>query len=286
MKFNVVYYYRKNFLPSKRYRKIRECEDSGVVTVEIPEVKAIDFPVAFVVRKYESVYEKAASYKNFEDMDGDFRLFDETIRTHNGKLYSLYRVTHGAAISLIPESQKTIQMDLEFPVRSRFYPNDNNLFSSISLVLSDNSLEQEEKVKKTAEKYLYFDGCFWKECTEPRYVVNTFGLGHNHGGTDLSITDEYNSNISKERYFSALHKKDAIEYGVATALARGDTDYVSRIRNTEENIEVFMPELVTVEPQTQHGDGCDFMNRTEALIRASSSSGEAGILCMVQAFKK
>lgn len=285
MKFNVVYFYIKKYLPSQRHKKVREHQDWSVHTVEILEINEQNFPVAFITKKYESVYENAKNYADFENMEGEYRLFDNIIRTYNGKLYSLYRVTHGAAISIIPESKFQVAHDLEAPVRSCYVNKKEDLFSSSSIVVSDNSCEQESKVEAVAKEFVYFEGAFWRVCTEPRYVVMTFGLGHNHGGTSLFITDEYNSNVPNKNYFSALHRKEAIEYGKETALARGDTEYVSQIENSEENIEVYMPEMVKVNPETQHGNGCEFMNHTEELIRASSTTGEAGILCMLAAFK-
>ena len=58
-----------------------------------------------------------------------------------------------------------------------------------------------KKYQEAAKRYLIVDGSVWLRCGEPRYVVNTFGLGHNHGGTGLFVEEFYNSNISNTNYF-------------------------------------------------------------------------------------
>ena len=59
-------------------------------------------------------------------------------------------------------------------------------------------------------RYLLVDGELYHCTSEPRYCIYTFGLGHNHGGTALSVDYRYNPNISKNRYFSALQGVEAV----------------------------------------------------------------------------
>lgn len=121
-------------------------------------------------------------------------------------------------------------------------------------------------------------------CEEPRYVVQTFGLGHNHGGTSLFIAEYYNSNIGKDRYFNAMQREEAIAYGKYVAMRRGDTRDVDRI-GQREWIDVMMPEMVKVNPNRQHGNGDAFQNDMENLIEHSDSAFEAGLLCMLRAMR-
>ena len=283
MRLNVVYFYVKKFLPSKRHRKLREKQEWGICPVDIKEVSECEFPVAFIVHDYASVYEDAENYRDFEDKKGDYRPFAEEIRTFGGRLFKMVRVTYGAAISLIPLSKKEIQRELERDVREQCMLHEEP-FSATSIVVSDNSCEQENKVRVKAGKYLYFNNAFWQECNEPRYVINTFGLGHNHGGTGFFVEDYYNHNIPKSNYFNALQREEAIAYGKAVAKARGDTESIPQLGENC-NIEVLMPELVKVDPNKPHGNGCEYLNDCEELIRASGSIGEAGILCLIKAFK-
>lgn len=126
-------------------------------------------------------------------------------------------------------------------------------------------------------KYLLVDGVLFNCVSEPRYCIYTFGLGHNHGGTALSVDYHYNPNISKECYFSALQGKEAVEEAKRIALGRGDTE---SIRRFEPSITVFMPELVKVNPNKQHGNGNKVINAFEKITSASPDSFTAGLLCM------
>lgn len=119
----------------------------------------------------------------------------------------------------------------------------------------------------------------WQKSGEPMYVIHTFGLGHNHGGTSYSITNHYNSNIGKDRYFNALQAKEGMKEALRIAKGRGDTDYLKYIRNFTK-IQVLMPEMVKRNPKAEHGDGDPFMNQLEALTSGSSSAMEAGLLVM------
>ena len=92
----------------------------------------------------------------------------------------------------------------------------------------------------------------WTVTGEPRYVVNTFGLGHNHGGTGLFVEEYYNQNIAASNYFSALDGDKAVAYANKVAERRGDTNDVGKF---EKMIEVLIPEAVTIRPEVEHGEG-------------------------------
>lgn len=117
----------------------------------------------------------------------------------------------------------------------------------------------------------------WERCGEPRYVIMTFGLGHNHGGTALMIDTMYNVNISYKRYFSALQGDLAVAEANRIATARGDTKDVGTFHKM---IVTHIPEAVRLNPRKQHGEGDKFMNAIEEITEASGSTLEAGILTM------
>ena len=71
-----------------------------------------EFPVTFIIHDYQSVYENAKSYSDFNG-NGDYRMFSEEIRTYDGKLYTPVRITHGTAISLYFEPLKYIKKQIE-----------------------------------------------------------------------------------------------------------------------------------------------------------------------------
>ena len=51
-------------------------------------------------------------------------------------------------------------------------------------------------------------------------------------------------------------------------------------------IEVLMPELVTRNPQKEHGDGDSFINSIEEMINGADSSMEAGLLAIAMCMSK
>lgn len=95
--------------------------------------------------------------------------------------------------------------------------------------------------RKDTAQYLLVDSVLYKQIAEPLYVVQTFGLGNNHGGTGLFVDYGRNPNISKDWYFSALDGDKAVEFANHVAKERGDTNDIGRFRPW---IKVYMPELV------------------------------------------
>lgn len=265
MKINVDYYYTQKFLPTKRHKKVREREVKDTFSVNITELEIDNFPVAFIIHDMKSVYENAKSYNDFDNTEGDFRMFSEEIRTYRKRLYKPIRVTSGAAISTLFENEKYVIEKLEFWGRESFYKREEEEHSENSIIVKDNKEEIKEKILKEAKDYIYCDGKFWYVCNEPRYVIITFGSGHNHGGTGFFIEDCYNSNIPSKNSFNALQRDEAIAYGKSIALRRGDTESIDKIGRYD-NIEVVMPEMVKVNPNKQHGDGDSFINTMENII--------------------
>ena len=276
MDFKIDYTFLQEYLPTKRHRKPRTRSLTRSMTVSIPELQDKEFPVAFIVHDYKSVYEDVESYSDFDGKCGDYRMFPEEIRTYNGRLYTPIRVTHGAAISTVFENPETFLWRL-WRIADHYYYCAADNFSENSIVVGDNSKEREKEIIKEAENYVFHDGKFWELCGEPMYMINTFGLGHNHGGTGFFVQYSYNPNISNKNYFNALQREEAIAYGKAVAANRGDTESIDRIGKYD-NIEVLMPEMVRANPGRDHGDGDPFMNSIEELINGSSSSFEAGLL--------
>lgn len=139
------------------------------------------------------------------------------------------------------------------------------------------------EVRKDMRRYLLVDGTLYEETPEPHYCIYTFGLGHNHGGTALSVDYHYNPNISRRRYFSALQGAEAVSEAKRIAIGRGDTESIPRFKP---EIEVYMPELVKVKPRKQHGDGNPLLATMEQIISASPDSTTAGLLCLAETLPK
>lgn len=275
MLFNIEFWNMEKYLPTKRHRKLRERYVKNSMDVEIKEVTEKDFPVAFIVHDYQSVYENAKFYNDFNG-NGEYKMFSEEIRTYDGKLYMPVRVTHGSAISLCFEPLEYIKKKIE---NYAPYWKGGEGFTEASIIKEDNIAECKENILRKAEDYIIYNGKVWGICGEPMYVINTFGLGHNHGRTGFFIEYHYNPNISNKNYFNALEREKAIAYGKKVAANRGDTQSIKEMGD-HDIIEVLMPEMVHRNPQKDHGEGDSFLNFLESMISGTDSSTEAGLIAV------
>lgn len=239
MKVKVTVDFKEGYLPP-RCRKMRYRNAAKETVLNIRETTEEDAPIAFVVHYYDK---------------------DIIYRFYKGKLYTLTKwndVCCGKEGLLPPE-------ELWKYLRGRYdYWN------------CDFETNRKEYMK-AAREYLIIDGKVYRVSGEPRYVIITFGLGHNHGGTGMFVEEFYNPNISNKNYFSALDGEAAVAYANSVAAGRGDTNDVGKFKA---GIDVLMPEVVKVKPRSQHGKGDKFMNDLEDIINNSGSAFEAGLLCM------
>lgn len=220
MLINVEFWNKEKYLPTKRHRILRERYVKNCVDVEIKEVTEQGFPIAFLVKDYGWRF----------DEETEYGMFSTEIRTYNGKLWKAVRysecVSHGAG--WMPVSYIKNRLEEYAP----FWKGGQD-FTEKSIIKEDDLLECKEGILRKAEDYIIFDGKVWNTCGEPMYVINTFGLGHNHGGTGFFIEYNYNPNISKNNYFNALEREEAIAYGKKVAANRGDTDSIEGMGELE-----------------------------------------------------
>lgn len=273
MVFNIEFWNMEKYLPTKRCRNLKQRYVENNMNVDIKELAETDFPVAFIIHDYQSVYENAKSYDDF-DGNGEYKMFSEEMRTYNGKLFKPVRISHGTAISTNFEPLDYIKQRIQDYAP---YWKGGEDFTEKSIVKESDVEKCKDTISSRAENYVIFDGKVWETCGEPMYNVTTFGLGHNHGGTGFFIQYDYNPNISNKNYFNALEREKAIAYGKQVALNRGDTNSIDGM-GERDIIEVLMPEMVTRNPQREHGEGDSFMNLIEDVISNSDSSAEAGLL--------
>lgn len=276
MILKIDFTYEEKYLRTSRCRKPLARTREEIYELAIKELAKAECPIAAVVHDMKSVYEGATTTADFEG-NGEYKMFAEPYRVHNGKFYKFCRASYGAAISTAQTELKYVIADIKSDLYRYSLYEKENLFSDKSVYISDNLSEIVDNMQARANKYISLDGELWKECGEPRYVVNTFGLGHNHGGTAMFIEEFYNSNISSKNYFNAVDRDKAITYAKETAIARGDTDSVKRIGQME-NIEVLIPEFFKVDPEKEHGEGNAFLNLLEDMVTSSNNATEAGIL--------
>lgn len=251
MEFLADYAYDEQFIPP-RCRKPRTREITGTCTVTIPSISLDMAPVA--------MWHKSCWQPNIV-----------VYRWYKGQLYtrSLFRKYFSGADGYWPLNR--LKASFRGPVPQ--------------YLKGHNEADCCERCQNKANRYLILAGDqVWERVGEPRYVVMTFGLGHNHASTALMIDNLYNENIRGDFYFNALDRKKAIQKCLEVARARGDTASFDSIRNSDE-IRVLMPEAVLCKPEVEAGPGNDFLNQLEFLTEISSSEEEAAILAIAAALK-
>lgn len=257
MEIKVKIKYEEEYLPTKRHRIPRIREKEEMIKVNLREVMQEDAPLAMIV----------TDYKSYIDENGEnlFGLKDSKYLAIDNHLYSEKRDMSGAL-----DRGPCCLTDF---IREAERHGDCYYFWSG---------KTKEEVLRSLESFInshaLIDGVIYEKRNEPRYVINTFGLGHNHGGTGMFIENNYNPNISKDSYFNALERDEAIAYANKVAERRGDTESIGTFG--KKNIKVYMPEMVRCTPNIEHGNGNPFLNFMEDLVAASDSSFEAGILAM------
>lgn len=239
-----------------RCRKPRLTEMYGNFQVKVPSITTKDAPLAF----------RLSDFGHVENETTEIRLYKKKlykkIWNHNYNEQGVHDPKRPYKAD-IPQEKIADNLHVYIP----YEPQEEITYDYV-----------QKKVNKAAKEYLIIDGIIWRECREPRYEIITFGLGHNHGGTGLFVTEFYNGNISNKRYFNALQGKEAIEEFKKVALGRGDTDSVKL--HEKEMIEVFIPECVKLNPMKDHGRGNDFLNMLDDISQKSNSTLESGLLSL------
>ena len=247
MKIPVEIKYTERYLPSRRHRKLRERDVNETVELTIKEMPKNDLKLAMKTTTYEI-------------LNGNFGLYDRNYFAYNGSLYIRAEKQYGANLL----GNLTIDE----------FKRDH----SLSWAWCKDREDTIDNLQWEMDKYILCDGEeLYKRISEPRYVYQTFGLGHNHGGTSVFIENHYNSNIPATHYFNALEREKCIEKAINTAVSRGDTESIPEIKDCKLNIEVYMPEMVKCQPTLEHGKGDAFLNHLETVIEGSPDYLTAGL---------
>ncbi|WP_304841992.1 hypothetical protein [Dubosiella newyorkensis] len=260
MKLDALIVYEEEYLPSKRHRIPRKREVEEVVHVELVEKSRSDFSLAFTVHDYQS--------RLGADGESEYGIVSTEYLTDKENLYVEMWERQGALIL-----QKSVRDNLEKKINHDLYWRRSNFHS------------KEEAMKFLEEKmnqYIMIDGVIYEQASEPRYVIATFGLGHNHGGTSYFIGEFYNPNISKHNYYNALEYDKMKKRALEIAKNRGDTEDIPRIQESNVKIEVHDPSMVKCNPQQEHDLGNPFLNSLENIIQGSPDAVTAGLSVMAK----
>jgi hypothetical protein len=147
------------------------------------------------------------------------------------------------------DTKDVVENEIEWQIRSKVTDvnaETQRLFNSVadietlgSVEVTDTMLKAREAAQKVVDQFVFFDNIWWVETDPPVYNYNTFGLGHNHGGTgffigyvDIKSLDKY----ARKFYFTPKQREKAIKTVIKVAADRGDTNDVKRFQNIPENI--------------------------------------------------
>lgn len=266
MKITLPFQYIGEIIPP-RCRKPRRVTQQAKITLTLHDVSADDAPVAIIER------EKDWEMENPREIETIYRWW-------HGKLWTRYRFQR---YSHAPYEVQTAQQFHEdpYPYHLELPSYDSHDYRSLA--------ERRQEFRQWAAGVLFIDGERWQQTDEPRYVIMTFGLGHNHGigwGTSLSTDHYYNSNISRDRYFRVDRYQEAVAETQRIALARGDTKALPVEQEQHPTrFDILIPEAIRLKPLREHGRGCDFINSVEAMIENSPNSAVAGMALTATADK-
>ena len=257
------YTYNEEYTPP-RCRKARTRVVNGECEIAVPSITESEAPIAFKHREFS--FPKTKTY-----------------RLYNGHLYA--REIRYINTSWQIASKKEVKSHYTWLSMRHF----KHYFYRLNITnpnLCHSAEECEAVCQSEANKYLIINEReIWSICNEPRYVIMTFGCGHNHASTSLMISNEFNPNIPYTRYFPANERDAAVKEAIRIALARGDTNYVMDIKKSQ-SIKVMIPAAVTCDPKAWGGRGDAFINMLEEMVDVAENSSEAAALVIAAALKE
>ena len=130
---------------------------------------------------------------------------------------------------------------------SKYYANPKNTNGNIfNYAEYETQKDIVKRLKYEMSQYLIVDGVLYETLIgKPYYIIYTFGLGGNHGGTALlvsySTAPKRMIKQNKGWAFSINDTEKAISTAIEIASDRGDTNYIEFIKKSK--IDIKIPEL-------------------------------------------
>lgn len=208
MELTVHYSYVEQIIPPRCRKPRPQRFNDGVTVLSIREVTADQAPVAIVGRQLNletGEYMEPLTYRWFEGRHWTNCAVSGCSR-RGSELYPAL----GGALNLVKDSAIL-----------------SNTGLGIYVCVHEGKQGIADYLQAIARDWLIIDGQLNRPAGEPMYVVMSFGLTHNHGGTALMTDDHPNPNIRREDYFSLLELEQAKKYALKLAGVRGDTVKVS-----------------------------------------------------------
>lgn len=114
--------------------------------------------------------------------------------------------------------------------------------------LSDNREQQKAGVREALADYAIYAGRVVRKTDEPVYVINTFGMGRNHGGTGLFIESCSMATLARNResILNLSQLDRAIKRAESIAVNRGDDKSVPM--RPPSKVSLYLPEAFRFDP--------------------------------------
>jgi hypothetical protein len=258
MQVTVTMRVMQEYLPSPRHKIKRQREVDMEFKATLREVSALQAPVAIIQRGYG---------------EHGFGIFPRsstiTFRWFAGRLWARPRLNRFSARPK-RNSYATWREAIKY-------------CRSYSTYRAGSRAERRKQVTKWFAQFLLVDGVLHQCIGEPRYVIHTFGLGSNHGGTAVMSDTKFNSNIGRDYYFRLDQREQAIALADKIARKRGDTNALPI--KPHDRFEILIPGAIRVNPR-RHGRGNPFQNRLNALTASTDPAALKGLLVVATALKK
>lgn len=294
IRFQNTYEFNVEYLPTKRSRKHRKQTLEATAEFKVQNLLTIEAPVVFKIHDFNDEYARALGRSLSDDLNVVY-----PVRYYKGKFYREYicqNIDKNAfsfieGIDNISRAMENLSRPfMNIDVSEQYYFPDISFDPEKSLSFSglENKNDRKGEIQRQInQRFIVVKNRLYVETSsfgagEPRYAIYTLGLGHNHGGTSLSINFSYNGNLSNDCYFRADEYERAVTTAVNTALTRGDTDYAEYIKENYQTrkssyIEILDQSVVQLHPSDDAGKGDPFLNELESVISSSPDKLTAGL---------
>lgn len=272
MKVKILFSFYEEIVPPRCRKPRPVLFTDGETEIEIREVSANEAPVAMIGRGEVGYGDKA---KPFEVV---YRWWEQC-------LWCAINTDHGK-----PRGRYSGRDNYDWPtwpsvvdLRDTYQNSSYDFWLKVPDFYRSTTRDKVEAcLQSQANSHLLIDGVPYRPVGEPRYVVMTFGLGQNHGGTAVMQDSYYNSNIANSSYFNLFDRDKAIALATEIATERGD-DKSLPITPHGPEWEILIPEAIQLCPAEQHGDGDPFLNSLNAITQATGGAPVGGLMAMALA---
>ncbi len=248
------------FLPSKRHSVPRYTQPKIKARFNVTRVHVNDAKLVYRISDHESLYKNATKIEDFRTGNGVYKRLVTPIRMFNGRFFKPFKYYYGTAVSdkwfSLDDFKKHIMLDIYYKVNlvNELFLRDNmhngnclqltpeaNLKDPNIQILKRSDDEVIKEVQAECDQYIIIGNHVWQQVEQPIYVYNTFGLGHNHGGTGFFVSFIDPNNIpkcNKKFYFMPEQLKKALDTVLKVAADRGDTESVKSIKKCHPTIHI------------------------------------------------